>query len=131
MTTIDSRGRRWVHLCTLVALAFAGSSAAKAITIDARTLTSSFFNVVGYTSNPSTAVVQTVNLAPGTYQFADRIGNQFDFTVDAGGHVGYDPGLEGFLDGAGTTALTVQGRTITIDGRGLASSRVFLSGLVT
>jgi hypothetical protein len=58
---------------------------------------------------------------PGTQLLIDDTGSTgiVHFTINTDGTVGYDPALEGVLTGAGTSTLTVKGRTITVDTRAL------------
>ena len=57
------------------------------------------------------ATSPSITLPPGTYNFQQASGYfaDFTFTVDAAGHVGFDPSFERFLQGAGTSRLTVVG----------------------
>src|ERR1700757_1990904 len=57
------------------------------------------------------ATSPSITLSPGTYNFQQASGYfaDFTFTVDAAGHVGFDPSFEHFLQGAGTSRLTVVG----------------------
>jgi hypothetical protein len=57
------------------------------------------------------ATTPSITLAPGTYSFQQASGYfaDFTFTVDAAGHVGFDPRFNGFLQGAGTSRLVIVG----------------------
>jgi PKD repeat protein len=97
------------------------------ITIDARALTSPTFSLGGITGlttvssyRPTSAVLSITGI-PGVYDFRDAISNDFVFDIDADGFVRYTPAYEGFLDGAGTTALAVPGFPLAIDVRGIAA----------
>ena len=92
---------------------------AAAITIDATALTSPTFRVLGVTSPLSTATTHSVTLAHDDYAFSDEANGIVAFFVDASGLVGYDPAFENFLDGAGTTTLTVRGFDVTFDATAL------------
>src|SRR2546426_4797111 len=92
------------------------SAFAADITIDARALSETQFSVSGVTGCLDGSQVQTVVLSPGAYTFAGcGTGIGFSFSVGAGGLISYDPDLEVFLDGAGTSGLVVQGFHVTID----------------
>jgi hypothetical protein len=59
---------------------------------------------------------QRLTLAPGAHTLGDPYtGESVTFAVSDAGTVSYDTALEGGLTGAGTSALTVQGRKVTID----------------
>jgi hypothetical protein len=51
-----------------------------------------------------------------------------DFTVNPDGTVAYDPSLQGALAGAGTTELTIAGRTVSFDPTALGTATVFIDG---
>jgi hypothetical protein len=64
---------------------------------------------------------QLLTLTAGSHTLSDSaLGTSVSFTVSDTGTVSYDSALEGVLTGAGTSTLTVQGRTITIDTRALS-----------
>src|SRR5262249_58144163 len=62
----------------------------------------------------------TFTALPGTFTLYDAGSPQsrVQFTLGADGTVGYDPSLQGILSGAGTSTLTVVGRSVTVDTRG-------------
>ena len=66
------------------------------------------------------ANVPTIQMEPGEYSFlqisSDLSSAAFRFKITPNGLIDYDVANEGFLDGRGTTTLTVRGFTITIDG---------------
>jgi hypothetical protein len=73
-----------------------------------------------------------LELAAGPHTLADA-GNpaaSVQFTVAAGGAISYDPSLEGALSGAGTSTLTVNGVTVTIDTTRLSTTRLALDTYV-
>ena len=62
---------------------------------------------------------------PGTYTLVDqKANNTVAFTVSATGDVGYAADLQGILLGAGTTTLSVNGATITVDATGLTAAQL-------
>jgi hypothetical protein len=73
--------------------------------------------------------VFTAQLLPGPQRLRGGAGTggNVAFSVDNGGSVNYDPTLEGTLTGAGSSALGVNGRTVTIDATALnAAPNLFL-----
>jgi FlgD Ig-like domain/Carboxypeptidase regulatory-like domain len=94
--------------------------AALALDIDATALTSPTFRITPYSPlYVSNATVQSFALSPGTYAFSDEANGAFSFDVDAAGLVSYAPSFESFLDGAGTTTLTVRGFDVSFDATAL------------
>ncbi len=70
---------------------------------------------------------QRLTLTPGNHTIADpRCGASVTFGVSDSGTVSYAAALEGALTGAGTSTLTVNGRTITIDATALSLPRLLL-----
>jgi hypothetical protein len=114
------RTATWIVSLWVVAVLSSTSALAADIAIDARALSETQFSVSGVTGCLDESQVQTVALSPGAYTFAGcGTGIGFSFSVGADGLVSYNPALEVFLDGAGTSGLVVQGFPVTIDGRGL------------
>jgi len=99
------------------------------ITIDATALETSTFDIAGETDQLDASTVHTLPLGEGSYLFRDRFGNAVAFDVDASGLVQYDSALEPFLEGAGTSALTVVGYDIEIDARALTTSTFYLHAI--
>lgn len=82
------------------------------------------------------AGVQTVRLLPGTTPYTWNTAAQvqtFQFTVDASGTVAYpaakDVSQAGFLSGAGTPTLVVEGFPVTIDASALSEAAFGVRGL--
>jgi hypothetical protein len=70
---------------------------------------------------------QRLTLTLGNHTITDpRSGAAVSFSVSVTGTVSYAAGLEGVLSGAGTSTLTVNGRTITIDATALSMPRLVL-----
>jgi hypothetical protein len=71
---------------------------------------------------------QLLTLIAGSHTLSDfALGTSVSFTVSETGAVSYDTALEGVLTGAGTSTLTLQGRTITIDTRRLSIPELSLN----
>jgi RHS repeat-associated protein len=99
------------------------------ISIDATALSNKGLAITGYATTPiDTTQARTVNLAAGTYTLQPYTGlnSIATFTVDGGGVIQYSPALEGLLNGAGSTSLKVNGRTITVDATPLAQPQLAL-----
>lgn len=99
------------------------------ISIDATALSNKGLVITGYSTTPiDTNQARTVNLAAGTYTLQPYTGlnSIATFTVDSSGRIQYDPALEGLLNGANSTSLKVNGRTITVDARPLAQPQLAL-----
>lgn len=111
---------RWIPAAAVMGL-LCLPAFALAVTIDATALTPPTFRVLTVTGPLSTAAAQTLELDPGEYVFSDEANGIFSFVVDAGGLVTYNPTFENFLDGAGTTTLTVRGFDLTFDATALTS----------
>jgi hypothetical protein len=77
------------------------------IDIDARQLSSPSFSIDGLGSEMRTQDVHHLRLLPGSHRFRAPVGIDFTFSVTSPGMVHYDPRLEGFLDGDGTSTLIV------------------------
>ena len=82
------------------------------ITIDATAVTSVDFTVRNVGTYPTSDPV-TLNLEAGNFQVQANEGS-VKFAVTLDGLVEYDPVLEGILEGAGTSALTINGATVTM-----------------
>ncbi len=83
--------------------------------------------VNGSLLSPSSS--QWLSLPAGTYTVQSTYNPvTVSFGVNDAGIVSYDPSLEGVLSGAGTAALTINGRTITVDARPLSAPYVQLDG---
>ena len=104
------------------------------IKVDATKLFYRYFVIPGVTSAwTDSRVVQSFNLAPGTYSFQIASGYYADFTfrVTSTGLVDYDAGFNGFLSGRNTATLGVDGLAVTIDARYLSGSGVLLVAPLT
>ena len=97
------------------------------VTVDATSLTVPNFLIGGAGFQDGT-MVQTLTHVPGTKAFAEQSGGSFDFTIGPDGAIDYAVGLDGFLAGRGTTALVVQGYTISIDATALGVPTFLLGG---
>ncbi|HMU41544.1 MAG TPA: hypothetical protein PKE31_21230 [Pseudomonadota bacterium] len=71
--------------------------------------------------------VQTVALAKGSYniQWASGYFADFVFQVTAEGTVDYDPSCDGFLQGRGTSRLSMPGLEVTLDAQYIALQQPF------
>ena len=104
------------------------------IQIDATALTSNAFalpHTFGLNTFPpmDSTVVQSITLAPasghGFQASSGSVANfRWDLTID--GEVSFDPSLGGFLSGAGTSTLIVDGYAIQIDATDLSSTGFLL-----
>ncbi len=96
------------------------------ITIDATALSASGFNLnFGTAGGGAMNTVTTLQLLPGNYSFHAPASNataQFDFIVTSSGTVDFDPGLDGYVSGRGTSTLTISGFPITINATALSAS---------
>jgi hypothetical protein len=81
-------------------------------------------HIVSYTSN----VVQNLTLVPGIYTSAGGNGNHtaFNVTLDQDGKWTYLPGVDGFLSGAGTDTLVIDGYAVSADATGLTPQNMGL-----
>ncbi|MGB7925145.1 MAG: hypothetical protein WCF57_18040 [Pyrinomonadaceae bacterium] len=73
-------------------------------------------------------VTQTFPLQPGEYKFQIGSGSfaAFNFTVTPKGLVNYDKSLNKFIEGRGTSKLTLKGLTVTLDARYISSTVLYL-----
>jgi tetratricopeptide (TPR) repeat protein len=104
-----------------------------AIRIDATHLVYQRFFIPGVTSTSGvdSRVVQTLQLAPGTYsfQFASGYYADFRFKVTQAGKVDYDPSYARFLSGTDTSTLTVSGFLVTLDASHLSGRGILLANM--
>jgi hypothetical protein len=77
------------------------------VTVDATASGQSSFTVAGLNSR-NAREPQDLRLLPGAHVLVLSDGRRLPFTVDAAGHVGYDPGLDAVLAGRGTSSLVVR-----------------------
>jgi mannan endo-1,4-beta-mannosidase len=81
------------------------------------------------------AITPTVQLEPGEYTFQmpllAGLRTSFKFQVTLNGLIDYDLTNDDFLSGRGTTTLTVQGFTMTLDARSLSHDLMFNGGIET
>ena len=97
--------------------------------VDATALTTTNFNVVGDVGSPFPAsAVATLTRIPGTKTFQESNGGNFFFTVQLDGTVNFDPSLDGFLGGRGTSTLVVNGFQFTVDATALTSANFNVVG---
>ena len=98
-----------------------------AITIDATALSTPGVQVDGREFN-NTAPLSLVVL-PGAESLDDlSTGDGVAFTVSAAGTIGYDPSLQGILNGSGTPELIAEGTAITVDATALSTPSVQVDG---
>ena len=111
-------------------LAGASPVAAAPIEIDATQLVYRYFIIPGVTPQwlESRSTVRTLNLPTGRYhfQFASGYYADFSFDVSAQGTVDYDPAFDVFLQGRGTSRLTIVGHEVRLDARYLSGSGILL-----
>jgi len=99
------------------------------VKIDATRLVYRYFVVPGVTGTwVDSRTVQSFNLAPGEYAFQVGSGYYADFTfsVTALGTIDFSLSYDGFLSGRGTSTLTIDGLSVTLDARYLSGSGVLL-----
>ena len=97
------------------------------IQIDATQLYYVFFLIPGITQFIETKTPQTVKLAPGPYSFQVASGDiGFAFQVTAQGKLDYSSQFDTFLEGRGTSQLTVKGLEVTIDARYLFGAGIIV-----
>jgi hypothetical protein len=99
------------------------------IKIDASRLVYRYFIIPGVTSNwVDSRTIQSFNLAPGEYSFQVASGYYADFTfrVTPLGMIDFSVAYDGFLSGRGTSTLTIDGLSVTLDARYLSGSGVLL-----
>jgi len=95
-------------------------------TIDATGLAGGQFWLDGTAYNTTTAL--SLYLRPGSHTLQGAGGDAISFTVAPDGTVSYDQALGGLLSGTGTTALVVNGVSVTVDATILAGMQVLLDG---
>ncbi len=108
------------------------------VSIDATALSAPTFGLAGNGSGGRqienlvpTTTVQTFTLVASTnYVFCDVAcgSRSFLFTVADDGTVDFDPTLDGFLSGRGTSTLVVDGFTVNIDATALSAPSFGISG---
>lgn len=98
-----------------------------AFAIDARRLNTGWLGVDGITFDP--AAVLPFRLLPGGHFLVTPFGTTLQFTVTSDGTVGYDPSLDGFVSGRGTTTLELVGMPVTIDARVFGNTSLYFDGL--
>jgi hypothetical protein len=99
------------------------------IQIDATRLYYPEFQIPGFTNFLDSRMLQTIPLAPGSYDFqvaAGSIAFQFQVTDDC--TLDYSPDFDTFLQGRGTSQLIVNGLEVTIDARYLSGIGVIVDG---
>jgi hypothetical protein len=89
-----------------------------AFTVDATQLSPQTMSVWGHGALGSDRI-EVFTACPGGMTYAFSNFAKFAFSLDSTGKVDYASGLDGFLDGAGTTTLEVEGYAMTIDAEGL------------
>ncbi|NNM06580.1 MAG: hypothetical protein HKO65_15915, partial [Gemmatimonadetes bacterium] len=94
--------------------------AVQGITIDATALTAADFTIRYVGTFPASEAV-TLDLSPGGYRISAAEGS-IDFLITAAGDVAYEPALEGILEGAGTSLLTMNGAEVQMTGPQLTST---------
>lgn len=102
------------------------------ITIDATQLCNRFLLISPDETNQigwfNSRVVQTLLLEPGIYKF--QMGSaffaDFHFNITAKGLVAYDKSFNAFVEGKGSTNLTLKGFKVTLDARYISSKVVHL-----
>src|SRR5438477_6280261 len=94
------------------------------VQVDAHDLTDPNFIVSGDGVCLPVNQVQNMVLPAGSHQTlrSCAAGTQVAFDVDAAGHLAYDPSLEGVLNGAGSTSLTVHGRPVSVNAEPIADA---------
>ncbi len=113
-------------------LAVASATASAATTIDATRLTSDTFalgHATFWTGRIPAQEPRELALPPATYELYDAADNVILFTVDAAGNVSYPAFYDSFLQGRGTTTLTVIGHQVTIDAHELSAAQWSLRDL--
>jgi len=111
-------------LIALVLLLTTQHVAAFTIHIDARTLSSTGFLIVGKTGLLDGTTVQQLDLTPGAYSLQPGSGSVMacSFSVTAEGRIDFEGACSSFLTGRGTDTLVVRGHTIKLDARALSST---------
>jgi hypothetical protein len=90
------------------------------VTVDAALLANPTFTVSGLSGRFDARQPQTLDLAPGRHRFT-AAGSGFTFTVTPAGTVDYGDEQRTYLDGAGTSTLSVKGLDVTVDARPLTN----------
>ena len=100
------------------------------IDIDATAMTAGSFSLGGVGGFPS-ATVATFTLLPGVKSVQEGSGgvHEFELTVTETGVVTYAAAKEPFLDGLGTSQLTLVGYDIIIDATASAAPNYFIGGI--
>jgi protein involved in polysaccharide export with SLBB domain len=99
----------------------------RAVTLDASALGVTGLYVDGVLHDATAPF--TVHLLPGRhYEYVTGYDMNW-FTVNPNGTISYDAALEGALSGSGTTALTINGRAVTLDASLLGVGTVYLDGV--
>ncbi len=107
-----------------------------AIQIDTSSLTHTQFLIPELDSDLIEGLnTPTIDVEPGEYTFQmprlAELWANFKFQITADGLLDYAPTHDGFLTGRGTTTLTIQGFTMTLDGRSLSHDLMLNSGFKT
>jgi hypothetical protein len=104
----------------------------RTVPIDATLLNSDAFLLLSEAVSFPTATPFTAQLLPGPpcLRGGGGTGGNVAFTVANDGTVSYDPTLEGALTGANTSALGVNGRTVTLNVGALTTPDLFLDEAV-
>jgi hypothetical protein len=100
------------------------------VDIDATAMTAGSFFIGGIGGFPS-ATVHTFTFLPGTKSVQESSGgvHEFEVEITATGVISYAATKEPFLDGLGTSQLTLVGYSLIIDATALGSSDFSLGGL--
>ncbi len=98
------------------------------ITIDATAMTAPTFAIGGIGSFPS-ATPKVLDLAPGLYSVQESSGGVHDFEITAAGLVSYAATKEPFLDGLGTSQLTLVGYSVEIDATAMTAGQYAIGGV--
>jgi hypothetical protein len=133
---VDQRGlSRGPSRCDIGAFesSFAAPPAVFPVNVDATELSLPFFAIQFGPDVRPTSIVQSFSLFPGFYGFFFNgmlTSMAFSWSVGTDGLVGFDPILDGFLAGRGTTTLTVHGYEVQIDGTALGPGTISLTSLL-
>ena len=108
----------------------AGAAAAAPIEIDATGLVYRYYQIPGITPDwlECRSTVRTLEMPEGRYNFQVASGYYTDFTfvVTPAGTVDYDPAFDSFLQGRGSSRLTIVGFEVTLDARYLSNAGILL-----
>jgi hypothetical protein len=102
------------------------------ITIDATQLCNKYLLIYGDGQIQvdwfDSTVTQTFPLLPGDYKFQTGSGSfaDFHFTVTSKGLVEYKKSFDKFIEGRGTSKLTLKGLKVTLDARYISSTVLYL-----